>query len=69
MVITGCTPKKEMIETTATENVTETAEVTEIVLETETDSGENDDNFSADETETENFAGIVVEASLCPAGV
>ncbi len=67
MVITGCTPKTEMIETTTTENVTAaeevtTAEETEIVLETETASEEEDDNFSVDETETENFAGMVKEA-------
>ena len=79
MVITGCTPQTEIIETTSAENVTAaeevtaaenvtvteevtTAEETEIVLETETASEEEDDNFSADETETENFAGMVKEA-------
>ena len=79
MVITGCTPQTEIIETTAAENVTAaeevtaaenvtateevtTAEETEIVLETETASKKEDDNFSADEAETENFAGMVKEA-------
>lgn len=57
----------ETEEVTAAENVTETeeaiaAEETEIVLETETASEEEDDNFSVDETETENFAGMVKEA-------
>ena len=57
----------ETEEVTAAENVTETeeaiaAEETEIILETEIASEEEDDNFSVDETETENFAGMVKEA-------
>lgn len=56
IMITGCTPEKELVETT-----TAAAEVT-TAAETEMNSGAADDNFSADKAETEKFAGMIQEA-------